>query len=796
MRPNPLTQLDQLSDAQRLELLVDTLSDYAICMLDAEGRVASWNKGAQRLEGYAGGEILGQHFSRFFTVEDQAKGLPGQLLLEARRAGRCESEGWRVRKDGSRFWASATLNTIRAENGRLLGFARVTRDITERRAAQEALRESEDRFRLLVDGLVDYAIYMLDPSGVITNWNAGAERMKGYTADEILGQHFSRFYTKEDRAAGLPIRVLEAAAREGRYEAEGWRVRKDGSRFWASVVIDAIRDEGGELLGFAKITRDITERRAAQEALRESEHRFRVLVEGVTDYALFMLDPNGIVSNWNSGAARIKGYTAEEIVGHHFSRFYTDHERAAGMPARALQIAAQEGRYESEGWRVRKDGTLFWANAIIDAIKDRAGNLIGFAKITRDITERRQAQLALQEAQAQRDHAQKMEVLAQLTGGVAHDFNNLLMIVVGNLHRLKRLVAQDARGTRAAEAIETAVKRGESLTRQLLSFSRRQTLNPVVTEIGERIDAIRIMLASSIGESAKLVTHILPGTWPIRVDINEFELALVNLALNARDAMPQGGVITITSDNAQLAAKDTPARLEGEFVALTIADTGVGIAPDILPKVFDPFFTTKQGSKGSGLGLSQVYGFAHQSGGTVTVASELGRGTRVTLYLPRALAEPERQGAPAPEPAAAASGTVLLVEDNPDVAEASVSVLEELGYRVEVADSADAAFKAVEGREFDLVVSDIVMAGATDGIGFAREMRQRSPLLPVLLVTGYSNESIGAGLEFTVLRKPYQATELSRAIAKAIAETRPASSNLVRLSDVRQAGPRKPERSS
>ncbi len=774
------------SDAQRFELLVDAITDYAIYMLDPDGFVISWNSGAQRVKGYDSGEIIGRHYSRFFTPEDRAAGVPARVLNEAKAAGRSESEGWRVRKDRSRFWAAAVVQPVQDAAGRMVGFAKITRDITERQAAQQALLESERRFRLLVEGVMDYAIYMLDPSGMVVNWNAGAQRLKGYAANEIVGQHFSRFFTRADRAAGLPMRTLEIAAREGRHESEGWLVRKDGSRFWASMLVDAIRNDGGELLGFAKITHDITERHAAQEALQESERQFRLLINGVVDYALYMLDPNGIVTNWNAGAERIKGYTAEEIVGQHFSRFYTESERSAGAPARALHTAAQEGRFEAEGWRVRKDGSLFWANAVIDPIRDEAGKLVGYAKITRDITEQREARLALEQAQVQRNYAQKMETLGQLTGGVAHDFNNLLMIVGGHVQTVKKLVAQDPKGTRAAEAIELAARRGESLTRQLLTFSRRQTLNPVVIEIGERIEAVRAMLASSIGPSAKLVTNITPDTWPVKIDPSEFELALINIALNCRDAMAQDGVITITAENMRLRPGDSPQNLEGDFVALTIADRGCGIAADILPKVFDPFFTTKQKTKGTGLGLSQVHGFAHQSGGTVVIESELGKGTSVTLYLPRADATPRKEAA---ESAAqsSASGTALLVEDNPDVAEVSVSMLEQLGYRVHAANDALTALEAVEAGSFDLVVSDIVMAGAMDGLGLARAIRQRHPDLPIILVTGYSNTAALADPEFAVLRKPYQLADLSRAAAKVIAETRQSPpSNLVRLRDARR----------
>jgi PAS domain S-box-containing protein len=782
----PLTAggAQHLSDAHRLELLIDSIGDYAIYMLDPDGFITSWNTGAQRIKGYSAAEIIGQHFSRFFTPEDQAKRLPEKLLAAARTAGRHEAEGWRVRKDGTRFRANAILQSVRDEEGVLIGFAKITRDVTERVAAQDALLESERRFRMLVEGVVDYAIYMLDPSGVVTNWNTGAARLKGYTADEIVGQHFSKFYTKEERATGMPGRVLETAAREGRFEAEGWHVRKDGSRFWASVVVDAIRNKAGKLEGFAKVTRDITERRAAQDAMRESERQFRLLVAGMTDYALFMLDPNGIVTSWNAGAERIKGYAAEEIIGQHFSRFYTERDRAAGVPARALYTATHDRRFEAEGWRVRKDGSLFWANVVIDPIHDEQGELVGFAKITRDITERRETQIALQETQAQRAQAQKMEALGQLTGGVAHDFNNLLMVVSGHIRMIKK-AADDPKITRAAEAIELAARRGETLTRQLLTFSRRQPFNPAVLALGERIEAFRSMMASSLGGTARLVVTIDPQVWPVKADASELELALVNIALNARDAMPGGGVIAVTAENVVLSRSDTKANVEGDFVALRIADTGSGIAPDLLPRVFDPFFTTKEVGKGSGLGLSQVYGFAHQSGGTVTIASELGRGTTVTLYLPRT--HETADAAPAePEVESAGGGMVLVVEDNPDVAEVSVSMLQQLGYKVQRVRDAAAALEAVGGKSFDLVVSDIVMPGAMDGLALARAIRERKPDLPVLLVTGYSNVAGEAGTEFVVMRKPFQLADLSRAAARMIAEAKqPPNSNIVRLRNAR-----------
>jgi len=633
---------------------------------------------------------------------------------------------------------------------------------TPPRSGSPELFESERRFRLLVEGVVDYAIFMLDLDGVITNWNAGAERIKGYAADEIVGQHFGIFYTPEDRAAGLPARSLETARREGKYAAEGWRVRKDGTRFFASVVIDAIYD-AGTLVGFAKITRDISEREAAHGALAESERQFRLLVSNVTDYALYMLDPEGRVSSWNAGGERIKGYSAAEIIGQNFSCFYTEADRATGKPARALRIARETGRYVEDGWRVRKDGTYFWASVVIDPIRDDSGELFGYAKITRDISERREAEVALERVQRQLAESQKMDALGQLTGGVAHDFNNLLMIVTGHIQTLKRTAARDPKSARAAQAIEHAAERGATLTSQLLTFARRARVNPHAIRLRDRVDAIREVLTSGIGRNIRFAVDVGADIWPVTVDIGELEIGLVNLVVNARDAMPDGGTVTITAENVLL--EDDEPVPAGEYVAITVEDTGTGIPEDVIAKVFEPFFTTKPTGKGTGLGLSQVYGFVHQAGGTVKIASTLGQGTTLTIYLPRA-----KEAVPVAEELASGveavrSGNVLLVEDNPDVASASAGLLEQLGYSVRWVSNAEAALREIEDTGFDLVFSDIVMPGRMDGLGLARAIRQRYPSMPILLATGYSEAVQAVRIDFPILRKPYRVDELSRALA-------------------------------
>ncbi|WP_024520223.1 PAS domain-containing sensor histidine kinase [Bradyrhizobium sp. Tv2a-2] len=495
-----------------------------------------------------------------------------------------------------------------------------------------------------------------------------------------------------------------------------------------------------------------------QRDLFDSERNFRLLVEGVADYALYMLDPTGIITSWNIGGERIKGYAPHEIVGQHFSRFYTETDRANGRPSRALRIAREQGRYEEEGWRVRKDGTFFWASVVIDPIYED-GHLIGFAKITRDISERREAELKLEQVQKQLAEAQKLDALGQLTGGVAHDFNNLLMIISGSLHSIKRNAGDDPKLQRAIAAIENATRRGAALTSQLLSFARRQSVNPEAIDVGERIEAIRQVLDTGVGSAVRLAFDVARDCWPVIIDLGEFETALVNLVINARDAMPNGGTVTIAAQNRTLHEGSNP----GDFVAISVSDTGLGIAPDILSKIFDPFFTTKPVGKGTGLGLSQVHGFAHQAGGTILVDSELGKGTRVTILLPR-----QQAGLPVKNEETldlGGSGTVLLVEDNPDVASVSRNLLEQLGFSVRRVADADAALREIERNQIDLVFSDIVMPGRLDGLGLARRLREIRPDLPVLLVTGYSDAAADVRGDFPILRKPYEIHQLSKAIA-------------------------------
>jgi PAS domain S-box-containing protein len=621
--------------------------------------------------------------------------------------------------------------------------------------------EAEDRYRLLVQSVIDYAIYMLDTDGRVTSWNAGAERIKGFSKDEILGEHFSRFYTAEDRANDLPGRALRAARDEGRFAGEGWRIRKDGRRFWAQVVIDPIRDDSGELVGYAKITRDMTDQRSAQQALLESERRFRILVEGVTDYAIYMLDPEGRVTDWNKGAERAKGYRPDEIIGQPFSRFYSPEDQAAGLPARALATARDEGRFESEGWRVRKDGTRFWAHVILDAIRDAEGRLLGYAKVTRDITERREAEQRLAETREQLFQSQKFEALGQLTGGMAHDFNNLLTAIISGAELALR--QKDPERVRSLlENVRSAAQRGSSLTRQLLAFSRRQPLDPKVLNLQDLLPSTRDLIRHSLPVEIDLGLEVADPVWKLEADPGQLELAILNLGFNARDAMPKGGSIRLTAENVTL--EGTPDGLTGEFVAIGVEDTGPGIPPEIIERVIEPFFTTKDFGHGTGLGLSQVYGFARQSGGTLCLNSSVGEGTTATIYLPAAHAE--RTGEQGDQKAR----RILVVEDDEVVAELAAQLLEEMGYESVVVHSAQEALAALDrGRLPDIVFSDIVMPGGLSGLELARRVRRRFPEMPVLLTSGYSDRLSDTPGEFPMVPKPYQFDALEEALSQLLA---------------------------
>ena len=631
------------------------------------------------------------------------------------------------------------------------------------------------RFRLLVEAITDYAIYMLDPTGVVSSWNPGAQRFKGYQAAEILGQHFSRFYTEEDRQAGIPKLALSTAAREGRFEAEGWRMRKDGGRFWAHVVIDPIRDPSGKLLGFAKITRDLTDRKRAEDAeqtLKRSEERFRLLVQGVTDYAIYMLDPDGRVTNWNPGAERIKGYTADEIVGDHFSRFYTPEDREAGEPQRALETALREGRFEKEAWRIRKDGTRFWANVVIDAIRDESGRVIGFAKVTRDMTEKREAQRALEQAREALFQAQKMEAVGQLTGGIAHDFNNLLTAVLGSLELLRKRLPDDPRITRLLDNAVQGAERGASLTQRMLAFARRQDVRTEPVDLPSLVHGMSDLLQRSLGSALMVETRFPIRLSHVMADASQLELALLNLVVNARDAMPSGGSIIIAARERTIGSGGSGGLVAGDYVCLSVTDTGEGMDEATLARATEPFFTTKGVGRGTGLGLSMVHGLTHQLGGRMVLKSRKSEGTVAELWLPVAKVDPEAKREDRHAPAEPVSRTrplvVLIVDDDSLVLMNTAAMLEDLGHTAVVANSGQEALGILRGgKRVDLVVTDQIMPHMT-GTELAKAIEAEQPELSIILATGYAELPSGDSPELQKLAKPFNQKALAQAIRDAV----------------------------
>jgi len=627
----------------------------------------------------------------------------------------------------------------------------------------------EMRFRLLIDAVVDYAIYMIDPDGIITSWNAGARRFKGYEEAEILGQHFSRFYTEKDRQAGLPQRALDTAIREGRFEGEGWRVRKDGTHFWSHVVIDPIIDPSGKLLGFAKITRDLTDRKMAEETLKQSEQQFRLLVQSVTDYAIYTLSPDGRVTNWNLGAQRIKGYRPEEIIGQHFSLFYTPEDRAAGEPQRALEIATREKRFENKAWRVRKDGTRFMAHVVVDPIWGDTGTLLGFAKITRDITEATQAQHDLELTREALFQAQKMQAIGQLSGGIAHDFNNLLTVILGNLEIVRKRVGDDPKVTRLLDNATQGAMRGVSLTQRMLAFARRQELKFESVDLSELVQGISGLLRSSLGPSVMLETRFEPGLVPVMADLNQLELAVLNLATNARDAMPKGGQIVISAKTADACDQSALHLAPGDYVCLSVSDSGEGMDEATLASAKDPFFTTKGIGKGTGLGLSMVHGFIEQLGGRFILKSKKDVGTTAELWIPAATtASVVKSVVESAQPPPVEQLCVLVVDDDSLVLTSTVLLLEDLGHRVISATSGAQALEQFDNEpNIDLLITDMAMP-QMNGAQLAQAIRFFKPGLPIILATGYAERLEGFATQLPRLSKPFTQLNLVEVIALAM----------------------------
>jgi PAS domain S-box-containing protein len=630
----------------------------------------------------------------------------------------------------------------------------------------------DSAYRRLVEGISDYAIFWLQPNGTIATWNAGAVKATGYAADEVVDQPFGILFPGSDPVESGPESLLAAAVREGRSEQDSWLVRRDGSRFWAQTLIDPVRD-GAAVLGFGVVMRDRTERRQIDEELHKSQEQFRVLVQGVADYAIYMLDPQGHVSSWNSGAERIKGYAPAEVIGRHYSAFYTDEDIERGEPATNLEAAAREGRVEREGWRKRKDGSRFWAHVVIDRITDNEGRLIGFAKVTRDVTDRRAAAMALEEAREALFQSQKLEAVGQLTGGVAHDFNNLLMAVQGNLDLMRDNAELPERMQRLVNNALTGVRRGVSLTQRMLAFARRQQLHLEPIDVMTLLSGMSDLLRTSLGPSIAIDVRFPLSLPAVMGDVNQLELCVLNLCVNARDAMPDGGVITLAAGQEDVGAVHSSRLPPGRYVRLSIADRGSGMDTETLARATEPFFTTKGVGKGTGLGLSMVHGIAQQSGGGLQIESQKGTGTTVTLYLPEASSDAAALAptvsavhveAAAPAPREPAKLAILVVDDDPLVLSTAVEMLAYAGYDAHGASSGHEALSKLRVLgELAAVVTDHAMPGMT-GSELAAEIAKLRPGLRVVLASGYAElPGIAPGIAVQ-LQKPFGRAALLAAI--------------------------------
>lgn len=666
--------VDGLKDIiQKSADVFSEVEDYAFIILDSKGQIRSWNRGAELIKGYTPHKILGRHYRIFYSADDRQAGIPEQLLSDASTQGRVNYEGWRIRKDGSRFWGSMTLTALRNNDGSIRGFLKITRDLTDKKIAEEhhgnfieelkmkneELKKSEERYHKMVNEVLDYAIILLDRDGKVRDWNRGAENVKGYKPEEIIGKHFRLFYPKEEKERKLPERLLAEAVEKGSVVHEGWRIRKDGSRFWGSIVITALHADNGDVIGFSKVTRDLTQRkiaedkvnnileelRQANEQLKLSEERYHRMIDEVQDYAILLLNVNGEIENWNAGAQVIKGYQAKEIIGKHFSIFYTPEDQQKKLPETLMDEARSKGKVVHEGWRVRKDGSRFWGSVVITALHNTEGDVIGFSKVTRDLTDKKKAEDLLKASAAQLDLKNKSlerlnEELSSFTYVASHDLKEPLRKIRSFAARIEKDDFSPEKSRELLSKIVSSAARMQSLIEDLLAYSQvsnGEEKNLERVDLNSVLSIVRNDLEVVISEKqATINLQKLPEIMGVSFQLQQLFLNLLSNALKFSKPL-EAPVISITTETIQ--CPDIPGEPEGEknlYHHIAVTDNGIGFEPEFSDRIFEVFqrLHSKSSFAGSGIGLAIAKKVMENHNGVVSAESEPGVGATFHLYFP------------------------------------------------------------------------------------------------------------------------------------------------------------------